>query len=548
MTVPKHSYKDIAAKKVKLRNAKFNAKWLVPEDQLPSPDTKDVLNWIESSGNLTDKELKITGSIAETILDNIKTKEWTAYDVASAFCHRASIAHQLTNCLTEVFFDEALERATELDKYYEDTGKLVGPLHGLPISLKDNFNIKGKATTVGIVNFCFNPEYFEEDAVLVKLLREQGAVFYVKTNVPVAMMMPESINHIWGNTTNPMNRLLSSGGSSGGEAALIKLKGSVIGVGSDIGGSIRIPASFQNLYAIRPTFGRFPTYGARSGLPGLESVNSVNGPLTNTLEDLELYCKSVLACEPWLHDGKCIEIPWRKVQIPEKLNIAICGDDLITRPTPPVRRGISIIKEALIKDGHDVIDWEPIDHLRLAQICTSFFLSDGGVHITKETDATGETLFPYMTNYGTSPELKVSELWKLHAERTTLIKKYLDRWLASGSLTKNGKPIDAIIMPTTPFAGNPNGKYHDSVAYTSPFNLLDYSVGIFPVTRANKDLDPVDDSSSNYTPTDTKIWRDYNPEESHGGAVALQIIGRKFQEEKVIEMLKVITKLINYSD
>ncbi|MGG6496344.1 UNVERIFIED_CONTAM: hypothetical protein NY603_25840, partial [Bacteroidetes bacterium 56_B9] len=89
--------------------------------------------------------------------------------------------------------------------------------------------------------------------------------------------------------------------------------------------------------------------------------------------------------------------------------------------------------------------------------------------------------------YGTTPEMKVSELWKLHAERTALAKKYLDRWNASASKTSTGRPIDGIIMPATPFAGNPNGKFHDYVGYTSPFNLLDYSVGTFPVTRADKD-------------------------------------------------------------
>jgi amidase len=77
--------------------------------------------------------------------------------------------------------------------------------------------------------------------------------------------------------TNPYNRLLSSGGSSGGEAALLALHGSFIGVGTDIGGSVRIPSSFTNLYGLRPTFGRFPTYGAKSALAGQEAVNSVNG-------------------------------------------------------------------------------------------------------------------------------------------------------------------------------------------------------------------------------------------------------------------------------
>ncbi|KAK6458184.1 Acetamidase [Scheffersomyces xylosifermentans] len=548
MTIKKPTYAEIAAKKVKQRDAKFIKEWLVPDDKLPSSEVKDVLKWIQKSGFLSSKEIEITQSNITTILANIKAREWTSVEVTAAFCHRATIAHQLTNCLSEIFFEDALIRAAELDKHYEETGQTVGPLHGLPISLKDNFNVKGQATTLGIVNFCFNPEKFDEDAVLVKILREKGAVFYLKTNVPVAMMMPESNNHIWGNTTNPLNRSLSSGGSSGGEASLIKLRGSPMGVGSDIGGSIRIPASFQNLYAIKPTFGRFPTYGARSGLPGLESVNSVNGPLGNSLDDLEYYCRTVVESEPWFHDAKCIEIPWRKVELPGKLNIAICADDGFIRPTPPIRRAVKIVEDALREDGHDVIEWVPEDHLRLSQIISAFFLSDGGVHVKQETEATGESIFPYMKPYENAVDIPVSELWKLQAERTHLIKKYLDRWNATAAITKNGKPIDAIIMPVTPFAGNPNGKFHDYVGYTSPFNVLDYSVGIFPVTRADKDLDAKDEQSTNYNESDRKIWDDYNPEANHGGAAALQLIGRKFQEEKVIEMMKVVSQLINYSD
>ncbi|RCK56016.1 Acetamidase [Candida viswanathii] len=506
MTVIKPIYKDIALKKRAARDAKFNPDWLY----------------------LTPQELEITESSAVKIVANIKDQKWTALDVATAFCHRATIAHQLTNCLTEIFFDEAIETAKKLDEYQQShNGDTVGPFHGLPISLKDNFNVKGQATTIGMVNFCFNPAKFEQDATLVSNLRDLGAVLYVKTNVPVAMMMPETTNHVWGNTLNPMNTSLTSGGYRG---------------------SIRIPASFQNLYAIRPSFGRFPTYGTRSGLPGLESVNSVNGPLCNSIEDLEFYCKSVIGHEPWMHDAKCVEIPWRDVELPETLNIAVLTDDGFVRPTPPIRRGMDIVIERLTEAGHDVIEWDPVDHVRLAEIIGQFFVSDGGHHVLLQTTETDEPLFPYMENYGTSKDMKVSDLWKLQSERTKLMKDYLDRWNETANVTKNGRPIDAIIMPATPFAGSPIGKFPTYVGYTSPFNVLDYSVGTFPVTRANKDLDGVDKTSTGYNDIDVQVWQDYNPEESHGGAVALQLIGRRFQEEKVVAMMKVISELIEYSD
>lgn len=540
MTVEVPKYKEISKKKIAERDAKFIEEWLIPSEKLPSSDLKDVSQWIPKSGYLSEAELEITESNCVEILENIKNKKWTALQVTKAFCHRASIAHQLVNCLSEVFFEDAFKQAEDLDKYQLETGKVMGPLHGLPISLKDNFNIKGQPTSIGIVNFTYNPKEMDEDSVLVKLFRDSGAVFYVKTNVPVAMMMPESTNHIFGNTSNPLNRELSAGGSSGGEAALLALKGSPIGVGSDIGGSIRIPASFQNLWAIRPSFGRFPTYGARSGLPGLESVNSVNGPLTTSLDSLHHYCKTVVDLQPWLSDPKVIEIPWRPVELPSKLNVAVVIDDGWVRPTPPIIRGMEKTIKSLKDAGHTIIDWNPSEHLRLSQIISSFFVSDGGVHIRKETDATGETLFPYMENYGTTPEMGVAELWKLQAERTSLIKKFLDRWNSTAEETGNGKPIDCIILPATPFPGNPNGKFHDYVGYTSPFNLLDYSVGIFPVTRADKELDKKEERESFYSKTDENVWKDYDPVESHGGAVALQLVGRKHQEEKVLSMLQVV--------
>jgi amidase len=109
----------------------------------------------------------------------------------------------------------------------------MGPLHGLPISLKDNINVQSVDSTVGMAVHVGDPA--KADATLVELLAEAGAVFYVKTNVPTAMMIAETVNNVFGRTLNPRNRQTTSGGSSGGESALIVMKGSPVGVGSDIG-------------------------------------------------------------------------------------------------------------------------------------------------------------------------------------------------------------------------------------------------------------------------------------------------------------------------
>lgn len=109
----------------------------------------------------------------------------------------------------------------------------MGPLHGLPISLKDNINLVGLDSTVGFASHAGSPA--KSDSALVNALEAAGAVPYVKTNVPTAMMIAETVNNVFGRTVNPRCRRVSPGGSSGGEAALIVMGGSVIGVGSDIG-------------------------------------------------------------------------------------------------------------------------------------------------------------------------------------------------------------------------------------------------------------------------------------------------------------------------
>lgn len=543
------NYKELAASKLSERDALFKPEWLVPQESLPSSEIKDVLSFPKESGFLTSKELEITESDAPIILSKIKSKEWTSLEVAKAFGHRATIAHQLVNCLSEVFFDEGLKMAQELDDYYETTGKLKGPLHGLPISLKDNLNIKGHPTSIGFVGFAFNPkDGAKEDSVIVEMLRDMGAVFYVKTNVPVAMMMPESINHIYGNTVNPLNRDLTSGGSSGGEAALIALKGSPIGIGSDIGGSLRIPSAFLNLFTLRPSFGRFPTYGARSGLPGLESVNSVNGPISTSLNSLELYCENIVNDEPWFKDAKIIELPWKNdLILPEKLTFAVCLDDGIVKPTPPVIRGMKQVIKNLKSHGHEIIEWDPMDHERLGNLITDFFLSDGGKHCKEYADLTGEPFFPYMEMYKTCKELGVASLWKLQAERTILMKKYLDRWNETSKKTLNGKPIDGIIIPTSPYATAQIGKFR-YVGYTSVYNAVDYSVGTIPVTRADKSIDLKDPEYIPRNVLDEETYNDYDPIQVHGGAVAVQIVGRRLQEEKVIKMMRVVSECIGTND
>lgn len=148
-------------------------------------------------------------------------------------------------------FGEALQAAQNLDKHLAQSHEPLGPLHGLVTTLKDQFNVKGHDTTLGYVGRSFAPA--EQDATVVKMLKSLGAVVVAKTNLPQSIMWCETDNPLWGLTTNPYNRDYTPGGSTGGEAVLIASGASMLGMGTDIGGSIRIPSHMMGIYGFKPS-------------------------------------------------------------------------------------------------------------------------------------------------------------------------------------------------------------------------------------------------------------------------------------------------------
>lgn len=232
---------DIARRKRAARDALIPNHWrisssLIPKDP-PSPSAGPQSVLAVPAQVLSPAERDITeGYTVATLLEALRRGKLSAAQVTDAFCHRAAIAQQLTNCLTEPLFAQAAERAAFLDRYRKEKGEVLGPLHGLPVSVKDTFNVKGVDSTTGLASLCFKPA--KENAAMVELLLSLGAVIVAKTNVPQTMASLDSVNNVFGRTMNPGNRLVTAGGSSGGEGVMVAMKGCMIGIGTDIGGSI----------------------------------------------------------------------------------------------------------------------------------------------------------------------------------------------------------------------------------------------------------------------------------------------------------------------
>lgn len=227
---------------------------------VPEPPTDLPLNVTGIPAKLLSTEvISITESTPEVLVGKLASGSLTCTEVTKAFLQRAGLASKLVNCCTELLPDRALKRAKELDDYFAQNKKPVGPLHGLPISVKEHVGMQGLDLNAGFVSWVGNIS--PDDALILKFLWKAGCVFYVRTTQPQTLMHLECSSNLYGATVNPYNTKLTSGGSSGGEGALLGLRGSCLGIGSDIGGSIRSPSANNGLFGLRPTTYRLPAIG-----------------------------------------------------------------------------------------------------------------------------------------------------------------------------------------------------------------------------------------------------------------------------------------------
>lgn len=224
------------------------------------------------------------------------------------------------------------------------------------------------------------------ESQITKELLSCGAVLYCKTSVPQTLILGDTYNNVIGRTLNPHNHNLSCGGSSGGEAALMALRGSTLGVGTDIGGSVRIPAAFCGIFSLKPTPERVSYRDAANTNPGQNTYRSALGFISTSLDGCELALKSLLSTRPWLQDPAVVPIPYRqdvfddvlsradaggRAKADRPLKLGILWRDGSVEPHPPIRRGMAIVAEAVKKAGHKLVDWNPPPHATAQKIHVS---------------------------------------------------------------------------------------------------------------------------------------------------------------------------------
>lgn len=405
--------------------------WRLPENliqRMTEHDPTNILGIPGRCGILNKQELNITENYdATALLENLASGQFTAVEVTTAFSKRSAIAQQLTNCLTETFFEMARNRARELDDHLAATGKTVGPLHGLPISIKESFSVSGIPTTLGFVSFLDRPPQATNSA-LVDVLLAAGAVLYVKTNIPQTMMTADSHNNVFGRVLNPHRLNLGAGGSSGGEGALVAMRGSVLGIGTDIAGSIRIPALCCGVVGFKPSVGRVPYGGQLSGArPGGTGIAPVAGPLCHTVRDAELLLKVVFNSNAADLDNDVLGVPFRPYQFQPVLTIGVMPEDPSFPLHPPIQRTLQAAVKKLIAAGHNVVDLSgQLPSLSDAKdVAWRFFSMDPDNTALSHVKRSGEPYIPSLkytydlTESGPEPTLR--ELYQLNTARVQFV-------------------------------------------------------------------------------------------------------------------------------
>ncbi|KAG7892592.1 hypothetical protein KL908_003544 [Ogataea polymorpha] len=477
-----------AAKKADVHKG-IPQKWILPSHVLENYNEHANISVLDVPCRfLTDSELEITENYSASELHNaIISRNFTSLEVTLAFCHRAAIATQLTNCCTEIMFDYGIERAKALDKYLETHGKPIGPLHGVPVSLKDSFNIPGYDSTLGYVSFIGNAP--KTKSSFAEFLEDNGAVFYVKTNIPQTLMTADSENNIFGRTLNPSDLTRTAGGSSGGEGALIKLRGSLLGIGTDIAGSIRIPALCNGIYGYKPSSRVIPYKGQTSpDLPAYIGVDACAGPLATILEDISMLTDILAESDPTSYDHNSIKIDWKET-CADKLKIGIyLGGKNDIPPDNEIAAPILKVGQKLAEMGHSVIDLSTVESC-LPSLADGWKLavklyeinpdSEAMQHISRSGEPCIASLMDSIStssddphNHVLNPLPTVRDVIKIKKQQAETREKWFDIFQAHN--------LDIILTAGAPHVA-PTHDTYGPAPYTAMWNIVDFPALILPL-------------------------------------------------------------------
>lgn len=478
-------------------------------------------------------------------------------EVFYTYLEKTLDVHQKLNCCTEIII-ESFEQLKTIESCKK------GILYGVPVSLKENLGYKNYDSCCGVVKYLNKPA--DEDCVLVKVLKEQGAIPFVRTNFPQALLNYDCSNPIYGQTLNPYNLQKTAGGSSGGEAALIGGGGSVIGVGTDIGGSARIPASFCAISGYKPTAGRLSSKGCKPIFRGQKTVLSTPGPMAKDVDSLALFMKAELCKDMFFLDPTIPPLPFKEEMYNSRSSLRIGYFDCIeqTPTSPSMSRGVQEVKALLEQAGHTLVHFTPVRIREITDLMAKGALADGGATFLQQLEGSpidpvlsaqvamyrrpiwlrkmlafilrpfwpeGAFIFHCASGVGS-----VDGLWKVHA----LVEDCVNDTIAEWRRLKLDVVLCPIIGPAFNFCYC--GELSCMLPHSMTYNLLNFCAGVVPVSTVTEE-----DEKNLCNLDKGDLFQRTLKKAVTGGVglpVAVQCVALPWQDELCLRFMKEVEELV----
>jgi fatty acid amide hydrolase len=452
-------------------------------------------------------DLPLTACGAAELAHLIAAGSTTSVEAVEQHIARIGQVNPKLNAVAVERFDAARTEARKADQF-QRTGAPLPALHGVPVTIKECLDVHGMASTFGFPSRAGHRA--DADEIHVARLRAAGAIPIAKTNVAQALFFYETDNPLYGRTVNPWNAERTPGGSSGGEAALIATGASPLGLGTDIGGSVRIPAAYCGIASMKPTAGRCDDMGRFSSPVGQRAIASQVGALARNVEDVALGIEII-------NGGVRPDVPgqplgdWRAVDV-AKLRVAYYTDDGTFAPAPAVVRAVREAAEILRAGGAQVSEWTPPDVGHALGLVYGMYFADGMASLKRRIgkDACAPQLKQLLGLAGLPRPLVVAMRALIrgvgqktladglepfgHRDTThywDLVEAQIDyraRFTRALDAAPGG-PFDIILCPPSALPALTHGATKDLAtvgAYACLYNLLGWPAGVVPVSRVRE--------------------------------------------------------------
>jgi fatty acid amide hydrolase len=506
---------------------------------------------------------------AAEISRRIAQRDISATEVAQAFIARIEAVNRRLNAVVVPRFEQALKEAAAADER-QSRGELLGPLHGVPITAKECFHMAGTPSTIGLTS----PQYrqvIQKDGLSVARIRRAGAVVLGKTNIPQLMIWHESDNPVYGRTNNPWDLGRTCGGSSGGEAAIIAARGAPLGIGNDLGGSIRVPCHFCGIHGIRPTSLRMTRSGSTRTLRGFETFITQCGPMARHVEDLWLALQALTDASDGFVASDVVPaaIPNPADVDVSKLKIAAWTNDGVFPPSPAVVRAVREAVAQLRQFGAEVIELDAAEVERRFTTSEAFDLycsligADGGADARRLSR--GSKLDPRVSRLlwiaGLPQPLRTivvaglrrsgqhwmarlvnharprsaDSYWQLVDRKNQLVARVI--------ANMRQERIDALLCPPHALPAMPHVKAFDLLAaasYAMVINLLGLPSGTISTTRVSAGEDNTRPQAHDTVLRKAKL----TDEGSVGLPVGVQVSSLPWREDIVLGIMGAIEKSV----